>query len=282
MAFTHTIDPIAFAVGPLAVRWYGLSYLAGIGAAWWLLSLRARALGGTSASSAWVSDLVFYAAIGGVLGGRLGYILFYDLSAYLAQPWKVLAVWEGGMSFHGGAIGLTLALLWLVRRSGHGLIALGDALVPVVPLALFFGRLGNFANGELWGAPTGLPWGVIFPHAGPEPRHPTQLYQAALEGLLLFALLWWLSARPRPRGLLTGVFLVGYAIARSLVEIWRVPDAHIGYLLGGWLTMGQLLCVPMLVIGLLLMLRARGQPALPSAGALLPHTVPGSRVGRGS
>jgi len=272
MAFTHAIDPIAFEVGPLAVRWYGLSYLAGIGGAWWLLSRRARAVGGVAAA-AWVGDLIFYAAIGGVIGGRLGYILFYDLPAYLATPWKMLAVWEGGMSFHGGAIGLALALVWLARQSGHSLLALGDALVPVVPLALFFGRLGNFANGELWGAPTGLPWGVVFPGAGPEPRHPTQLYQAGLEGLALFMLLWWLSARPQPRGFLSGLFLVGYALARGLVEIWRVPDAHIGYLFGGWLTMGQLLSAPMLVIGLLLLLRAAGRPAVASTGALLPQAT---------
>jgi phosphatidylglycerol:prolipoprotein diacylglycerol transferase len=270
MAFTHAIDPVAFAVGPFAVRWYGLSYLAGIGTTWWLLSRRAHALGGPAAA-AWVADLVFYAAVGGVLGGRLGYILFYDLPAYLAAPWKVLAVWEGGMSFHGGAIGFALALLWLARRSGHGLLALGDALVPVVPLALFFGRLGNFANGELWGVPTTLPWGVVFPLAGPEPRHPTQIYQASLEGLLLFLLLWWLSRRPLPRGLLTGVFLTGYALARGLVEIWRVPDAHIGHLLGDWLTMGQLLSLPMFAIGLLLIAQARGQPPVNGALALLPR-----------
>lgn len=256
------IDPVALSIGPVAglgplqIRWYGLSYVVGIGVAWLLLDRRATRHGWTSNQ---VGDLVFYAALGGVLGGRLGYILFYNLPVYLDQPWKVLAVWQGGMSFHGGALGCALALFLYARALGRHWLAVADFLVPVVPVALFFGRLGNFANGELWGAPTDLPWGVVFPDAGPEPRHPTQIYEASLEGLALYLLLSWAGARSfaARRGLLSGLFLVGYALARSLVEFWRTPDAHIGYLALGWLTMGQLLCVPMLVLGGWLLFRAR-------------------------
>lgn len=241
------IDPVAFALGPLQIRWYGLSYVVGIGVAWWLLNLRARSDGFGREE---VGDLVFHAALGGVLGGRLGYILFYNLPVYIAEPLKVFAVWEGGMSFHGGLLGCAAALIWHARTRKRSWLEVADFLVPVVPVALFFGRLGNFANGELWGAPTALPWGVIFPEGGPLPRHPTQLYEAALEGLLLFALLWRVSATPRSPGLLSGIFLCGYALARSVVEFWRVPDAHIGYLAFGWVTMGQLLSAPMLVLGI--------------------------------
>jgi len=252
------IDPVAIQIGPLAVRWYGISYLVGIAWAWWLLDRRAGRPG-----SAWrreeVADLVFYAAVGGVLGGRLGYALFYNLPAYLESPLALLRVWEGGMSFHGGLLGALAAMALLARRLQRPFFAVTDQLAPAVPVALLCGRLGNFVNGELWGAPTDLPWAMVFPdpRAGGVARHPSQLYEAALEGAVLFAVLWWVSARPQPTRLVSGLFLVLYAAFRFLVEFVREPDAHLGYLAFGWLTMGQLLCVPMAILGAWLIASAR-------------------------
>lgn len=254
------IDPVAIAIGPLAVRWYGISYVLGIGGAWWLLHRRAARREHWSAEQ--VADLVFFAAIGVVLGGRVGYALFYQFGSYLRDPLGLLRIWEGGMSFHGGLLGVMVAIVWFARREGKTFLDVADWLVPVVPLGLMCGRIGNFINGELWGAPSTLPWAMVFrdPLAGGVPRHPSQLYQAALEGLLLFVILWWLSSRPRARGLVSGAFLVGYGVFRGLVEFVRVPDAHLGYLAFGWLTMGQVLCLPMIAAGLWLLLRARHQP----------------------
>lgn len=256
------IDPVAIRLGPLAVRWYGLSYMAGILLAWWLLVRRAR-----RPDSGWnaeaVSDLVFYAAIGMVLGGRLGYVLFYNLPVYLDDPLGVFRVWEGGMSFHGGLIGGLLALGLWAWRTGRGFLAAADFLSPVVPVGLFFGRLANFINGELWGAPTSLPWGVVFPdpRAGGVPRHPSQLYEAGLEGIVLFLLLWTYSGRPRPQGACAGLFLLGYGLIRFAVEFVRQPDGQLGYLAWGWLTMGQVLSSPMIAIGLLLIWMGYRRPA---------------------
>ena len=250
------IDPVAVHLGPLAIRWYGLSWVTGILLAWWLLDRRSRRPG-----SAWdgeaVSDLIFYAALGMILGGRLGYALFYNPGSYLADPLAVVRVWEGGMSFNGGLIGaLTGCWLW-GRRSGRGFLACSDLLAPVVPVGLFFGRIANFINGELWGAPTALPWGVIFPdpRAGHIPRHPSQLYEAALEGAVLFAVLWMLSSQPQPRGRMTGLFLAGYGLFRFAVEFVRQPDGQLGYIAFGWLTMGQALSLPMILVGLWLLRR---------------------------
>ncbi|MGE0383767.1 MAG: prolipoprotein diacylglyceryl transferase [Gammaproteobacteria bacterium] len=243
------IDPVAIQIGPLAVRWYGLSYVVGIGLLWWLLARRARR-GQYGFSEDQVADMVFYGALFGVLGGRIGYILFYNLSQYLHSPLDVFKVWEGGMSFHGGFLGVFAALVWMARRWRMPFFRLADFFVPAVPIGLMCGRIGNFINGELWGRPTGLPWAMVFPdpRAGGIPRHPSQLYEAVFEGALLFALLWWFSRRPRPAMACTGLYLVLYGLARSLIELVREPDEQIGFLWGGT-TMGQLLSIPMAVAG---------------------------------
>jgi phosphatidylglycerol:prolipoprotein diacylglycerol transferase len=246
------IDPIAIQLGPLAIRWYGLMYLIGFAAAWWLGRRRARRPG-----SGWraeqVDDLVFYAALGVILGGRVGYVLFYGFEQLLADPLYLLRIWQGGMSFHGGLLGVLVAAWLFGRKHGFGFFGTTDFVAPLVPLGLGAGRIGNFVNGELWGRVSDLPWAMVFAHAGPLPRHPSQLYEALLEGLVLFLLLWFYSARPRPRMAVSGLFLVGYGAARTAVEFAREPDAHLGFLAGGWLTMGMLLSVPMVVAGAVLL-----------------------------
>ncbi|MBX9604922.1 MAG: prolipoprotein diacylglyceryl transferase [Gammaproteobacteria bacterium] len=254
--FPH-IDPVAFKVGPVAVHWYGLSYIVGIALGWGLLHDRAARSDGRWTSEQ-VADLVFYAALGGVLGGRLGYILFYNFETYLANPLGIFKVWQGGMSFHGGALGMSLALAWYARAGKRPFLELADFLVPVIPIGLGLGRLANFVNQELWGAPTTLPWGVVFtnPAAGGVARHPSQIYEALLEGLLLFVILNLVARRPRPTGMLLGLFLMFYGLFRFAVEFVREPDAHIGYLAFDWFTMGQLLSLPMVIIGLVLVIAA--------------------------
>jgi phosphatidylglycerol:prolipoprotein diacylglycerol transferase len=247
------IDPIAFELGPFAVRWYGLAYVTGICIAWWLLRSRAR-----KNSSEWslvqVDDLIFYAALGVVLGGRIGYVLFYNLPTYLSDPSAILKVWQGGMSFHGGLLGCWFAMWLFARKTEKSWLGVGDFLAPVVPIGLFLGRIANFINSELWGEPTGLAWGVVFPDpaAGGVPRHPSQLYEAFLEGLVLFAILWMFSRKPRPLGSVSGMAMFWYGCFRFLVEFVRTPDAHLGYLAMDWLTMGQILSAPMIVIGALM------------------------------
>lgn len=249
------IDPVALALGPLKIHWYGLMYLFGFAGAWWLMKRRAsRPQSPLTVEQ--VGDLLFYAALGVVLGGRLGYVLFYNLPQYLSDPLSLLKVWQGGMSFHGGLLGVLLAMWLYARRLDLRFFQVTDFIAPVVPVGLFFGRIGNFINGELYGRVTDLPWAMVFPAAGPLPRHPSQLYEAVLEGLLLFAILWWYSSRPRPLMAVSGLFLIGYGLFRFLVEFVRLPDAHIGYLAWGWLTMGQLLTLPMIALGLFLMARA--------------------------
>lgn len=256
------INPIALQLGPLAIRWYGLAYLAAIALGWYLLLRRAR-----RPNSGWtseqISDLIFYAAFGLILGGRIGYVLFYNFADYLQHPLAIFAVWQGGMSFHGGLLGGLFACALYARRSGRSFFAVSDLLAPIVPIGLCLGRIANFVNGELWGAPTDLPWGVIFPSesAGGVPRHPSQLYEALLEGIVLFAVLWPLSSQPRRAGLLSAVLLGWYGIFRCAVEFFREPDAHIGYLAGGWLTMGQVLSLPMVLAGIAIyFLHTRRQP----------------------
>ena len=251
------IDPVAVHLGPVQIHWYGISYVVGLLTAWWLLNRRADAPG-----SGWdrqqVADLIFYAAIGVILGGRLGSVLFYNLHWYLQHPLDVFRIWEGGMSFHGGLLGVLIACVLFARGRGKTFFGVSDFMIPVVPVGLFCGRIGNFINGELWGKPTDLPWAMIFPSpaAGGVPRHPSQLYEAALEGLLLFAILWWFSARPRPRMAVSGLFLLGYGVFRFAVEFVRVPDIQLGYLAWGWLTMGQVLSAPMILAGAILLLLA--------------------------
>ena len=265
-------DPVALQLGPLSIRWYGLMYLVGFAAAWWLGRMRARRPGAVISASQ-MDDLLFYAALGVILGGRLGYTLFYSFDGWLADPVQILRVWEGGMSFHGGLLGVLVAMWWYGRRTGKGFFALTDFIAPLVPLGLLAGRIGNFVNAELWGAPGNVPWAMQLSCARhpslcwdklllpadstlTPPLHPTQLYEAALEGIALFLLLWIFSARPRPVMAVSGLFLLGYGLFRFLVEFLRMPDAHLGYLAYGWVTMGQLLSAPMMAIGAALLIFA--------------------------
>ncbi|HEX4050001.1 MAG TPA: prolipoprotein diacylglyceryl transferase [Steroidobacteraceae bacterium] len=249
------INPIAVKLGPLSVHWYGIMYLVGFAAAWWLARRRAA-----QPNSSWravdVDDFLFFAMLGVILGGRIGYVLFYGLPLWRGDPLYPLKIWEGGMSFHGGLLGvLTAVAIFAVRRARH----IGDVFdftAPLPGIGLFCGRLGNFINGELWGRPTTVPWAFLVPNPNggpPVPRHPSQLYEAFFEGLLLFTILWIFTRRPRPRYAPAGLFLVCYALARIGVEFVREPDIGIGYLAFGWLTMGQLLSLPMLLAGLVLL-----------------------------
>ena len=251
-------DPVAVEIGPLAIRWYALAYVTGILAGWrYMIVLARRSPSGIAARD--IDDFVLWATLGIVLGGRLGYVLFYRPGDYLQDPLSAFALWQGGMSFHGGLSGVVLATLVFAWRRRISPLALGDLVGAAAPIGLFFGRLANFVNGELWGRPTTVPWGVVFPGAGPAPRHPSQLYEAALEGLVLFAVcaaLVFFMRGLEKRGLVGGVFLAGYALARFVAELFRQPDAHLGFLAGG-ATMGQLLSVPVLIAGLWLIWQAR-------------------------
>lgn len=242
------IDPVAIAIGPVKVHWYGLMYLIGFAQAWYLGRLRAR-----RPNSGWkdeqVGDLIFYCALGVVLGGRIGYMLFYNFSELTRDPLSLFRVWEGGMSFHGGLLGVIVAMAVYGRKQKQGFFWVADFIAPLVPLGYLAGRIGNFINGELWGRITDVPWGMVFPHVGPEPRHPSMLYQGFLEGLVLFVIIWWYSNKPRPRMAVSAVFLIGMGVFRIINENFRQPDAHIGFLAFEWLTMGQLLSVPMVIFG---------------------------------
>ncbi|MBF0296896.1 MAG: prolipoprotein diacylglyceryl transferase [Magnetococcales bacterium] len=254
IAFPH-IDPVALQLGPIAIRWYGLMYTLTFVLGWPLLQWQVRRQR-LDINPERLADLVMAVLLGVILGGRFGYILFYNFSAYLENPLAILRVWEGGMSFHGGLLGVLLAGFLFARQSGVPFLSIGDLLAVVTPMGLLLGRIGNFINGELWGRPTDLPWAMVFPGAGPLPRHPSQLYEAALEGVLLFVLLWVLGRRPRAPGFLGGVFLMGYGLCRLLVELVREPDAHLGILSLG-LTMGQWLSLPMLLLGAALIFYSR-------------------------
>jgi phosphatidylglycerol:prolipoprotein diacylglycerol transferase len=247
------IDPIAISIGPLAIHWYGLMYLFGFAFVWLLGRYRAPRFNWQTSE---LEDLLFYGAIGVILGGRLGYALFYDLPTIIAHPLNLVKIWQGGMSFHGGLIGVLIAFWYFGRKTGKSFFEISDFIAPLVPIGLMLGRIGNFINGELWGKVSDVPWAMVFPSGGPLPRHPSQLYQAALEGLLLFIILWLYSAKPRPRAAVSGLFLLGYGAFRFIVEFVRVPDPQYGYLAFGWLTMGQILCLPMIIGGALLMLWA--------------------------
>jgi len=260
--FVHpNFDPVAIHLGPLAIRWYGLMYLVGFGVAFWLGRLRIARAGAGRVSYAALDDLLFFGVLGVVLGGRLGYVLFYKPVYYFSNPLEILAVWHGGMSFHGGFLGVLLAIWWVARKHRLRWIELTDFLAPLSPLAFAAGRLGNFINGELYGRVTDSPWGMLFqsPGAGPLPRHPSQLYQFALEGVLLFAILWVFSAKPRPAGAVSGVFLLGYGVFRFVVEFFREPDDFLG-LLSLNLSMGQWLSAPMILAGLGLLIWAWRPP----------------------
>jgi phosphatidylglycerol:prolipoprotein diacylglycerol transferase len=242
-------DPVAFALGPLQVRWYGLMYLLGFVGGWALGRYRAKRPGsGWTAEQ--VDDLVFYIALGVILGGRIGYVLFYGFGSFLQNPLVLFRIWEGGMSFHGGFLGVLLAMGLFARKYQRGFWATVDFIAPLIAPGLLFGRIGNFINGELWGRVTDLPWGMVFRQTGDGlPRHPSQLYEATLEGVALFVIVWLFSAKPRPTMAVSGVFALAYGIFRFLVEFVRQPDPQLGDLAFGWLTMGQVLSLPLIVAG---------------------------------
>ncbi len=256
------IDPVAVSIGPVALHWYGIMYLLGFAMAWWLAARRA-ASGRYPLQREQVADLIFYGALGVLIGGRLGYALFYAMPQMIADPLWLLQIWRGGMSFHGGLVGVIVAL-WLYARHLHiPTGALLDFVAPLVPIGLGLGRLGNFIGQELWGRSTDVAWGMVFP-ADPSQlvRHPSQLYQALLEGVVLFVIVFWFSAKPRPRWSVSGLFLLCYGLFRFIVEYFRQPDAHIGFDALGWLTRGQLLSLPMIIIGLVLLFVAYQKPLI--------------------
>ncbi|MCL6415122.1 prolipoprotein diacylglyceryl transferase [Aestuariirhabdus sp. Z084] len=248
------IDPVALSLGPLQVHWYGLMYLLGFAGGWWLGQQRAKVSGGLW-QPAQIGDLLFYIAMGVIIGGRSGYVLFYNMDYFLQNPLWLFYIWEGGMSFHGGLLGVLAAMLLYGRRIDKRFFQLTDYIAPLIPIGLGTGRIGNFIGGELWGREGDVPWAMIFPGDPLQlARHPSQLYQFALEGVALFIVLWWFSAKPRPRMAVSGLFLLCYGCFRILVEFFREPDAHLGFIAFDWLTMGQLLSLPMVLIGAGLML----------------------------
>jgi phosphatidylglycerol:prolipoprotein diacylglycerol transferase len=261
----HAINKIAieigpfFGIGPLKVHWYGIMYLVAFAAAWWLGRLRAKRPGSTW-KPADIDDFMFFGMLGTILGGRLGYVLFYGLSFWAKDPWYPIKVWDGGMSFHGGLLGVMTAFAIFAVRRKRRVADVFDFAAPLPGIGICAVRIGNFINGELWGKPTDVPWAFVVDDV---PRHATQLYEAALEGVLLFFILWWFTAKPRPRMAPTGLFLVIYSLSRITVEFWRVPDQHLSYLAGDWVTMGMLLSLPMLLIGatLIFMAYRRREPS---------------------
>jgi phosphatidylglycerol:prolipoprotein diacylglycerol transferase len=270
------ISPVIVEIGPFALRWYALAYVAGLIAGWWLgkrLVADARLWGGRAHPTPTdIDDLIVHAALGVVLGGRIAYVLFYNFDFYLERPWEILTVWRGGMSFHGGLIGCMLAMALLARSRRLPVLAFYDTVAAVVPIGLFLGRLANFVNGELWGRVSDVPWAMVFPNAGPQPRHPSQLYEAGLEGVALFIILSLVVRRGglRREGLVSGLFGLGYGLSRIAVEFLREPDAQVGYLYGGWLTMGMLLSLPVALAGAALIghaLRKTPAPLATGSGA---------------
>ncbi len=253
LVYPH-INPVALQLGPLAVHWYGLMYMAGFLTFIWLGRRRIKTLNITQLNNKLLDDLLFYGVLGVILGGRLGEVLFYNPGYYFSHPLKILAVWEGGMSFHGGFLGVLVAMAVFAWQQKLNWLTLMDFIAPLVPPGLAFGRLGNFINGELWGRPTDLPWGMVFRHVDNVPRHPSQLYEFAMEGILLFALLWIYAKKPRPAGAVSGLFLIGYGTFRFLGEFTRNPDDGIFGLMTYGISMGQWLSLPMVIVGILMMI----------------------------
>ncbi|MEK9822836.1 MAG: prolipoprotein diacylglyceryl transferase [Gammaproteobacteria bacterium] len=241
------LDPVAISLGPISIHWYAISYLVGIGLVWWTLGYRNRHYA-SGYSDEEVSDLVFFAVLGVLLGGRIGYMLFYGMENLLANPASALRVWEGGMSFHGGLIGVLLGVLWFARKTGRTFFQITDFIAPSIPIALGCGRIGNFINAELPGRVTEVPWGLVYP-GEVVARHPSSLYQAMLEGPVLFVLLWVFAMKPRPVMAVSGLFLVGYGLLRIFSETFRLPDSHLGFVLFDQVTQGQLLSLPMVLLG---------------------------------
>ena len=261
-------DPVAVSIGPLKVHWYGIMYLVGFSAAWWLGMRRAR-----KPDSGWtpdqMSDLIFYGALGAVLGGRIGYTIFYVGDRFLADPLMIFRVWEGGMSFHGGFIGVMFAMFVYAQKQKRKFFDVMDFLAPLTPIGLGMGRIGNFINGELWGRVTDVPWAMVFPGGGDKPRHPSQLYEFLLEGVVLFLIVWFFSAKKRPRMAVSGLFALCYGIFRFVIEFVRQPDSQLNFIAFGWLTMGQLLSTPMIILGVGLLWWAynKNAPAQPADNA---------------
>ncbi len=261
LEFPH-IDPIAFSFGFINVHWYGLMYVFAFLAGWFLARLRASKTG-----SGWegeeVNDLVTWIMLGAIAGGRLGYIVFYDLAYYIQHPLEMLFVWHGGMSFHGGLLGVLAVILFWAKIQKRGFLETLDFITPAVAPGLLFGRIGNFINAELWGKVSDVPWAMVFPNAGLLPRHPAQLYEAGLEGLLLFLIIWIYSAKDRPEGAVSGIFAILYGIFRIISEFFREPDVHIGYLYNDWLTMGMVLSTPLILCGVILLAYSVSQKKSP-------------------
>lgn len=254
------IDPVAFTIGGFSVYWYGLMYLSGFFVAWVLAQYRAKRIAFTRDH---ITDLIFYCSLGVILGGRLGYGIFYQPSEFFNNPFWIFQVQKGGMSFHGGLLGVIGAMFLFAKRHKTSFWIVADFIAPLIPIGLGLGRIGNFINGELWGKTTDFFLGMVFPNAGNLPRHPSMLYEAFFEGLVLFFILWFYSAKNRKAGTVAGLFLIGYAIIRIGIEFVRVPDEHLGYLAFGWLTQGQLLSIPMILFGLYLFMRKnKGEKAL--------------------
>ena len=258
------IDPVAFSLGPFQVHWYGLMYLFAFLTGWGLMHRRAAqpAWKGLGWNGQKVNDLISWTMLGVIVGARFGYVLFYDLSEFLQDPVEIIRIWHGGMSFHGGLLGIVGCIWWWSRQQHFRFFDVIDFIVPMVPPGLFFGRIGNFINSELWGGITACPLGMVFPNGGPLPRHPSQLYEATLEGICLFVILWLFSQKIRPTGRVAGMFATCYAVFRMAVEFVRQPDQQLGYLAFGWVTMGQVLCVPLLLVGIWLLTRHSTIPEL--------------------
>lgn len=250
------IDPVLWRLGPLRIHWYGLMYLFGFMAAYCLGRSRAKR-SDTPLRPEQMGDALFDAAMGVIVGGRLGYVLFYQTVALWHDPWMLFRIWEGGMSFHGGLCGVVVAMWWFAKRHRIGWFAMMDFVAPLVPIGLGLGRLGNFINGELWGRVTTMPWGMVFPSGGPVWRHPSQLYEFFLEGVVLFSVVWWYSSKPRVAPRVSAVFLLGYGLFRLFVECFRQPDTQLGYFAFGWLTMGQLLSIPMIILGMVILIKTK-------------------------
>lgn len=251
MLIYPSINPIVAEIGPIKIHWYGLMYLIGFICAWFIARYRCQKLK-LDWNKEQIADLIFYTALGIIIGGRTGYMLFYAWPEFIQNPLIIIKIWQGGMSFHGGLVGGLIALALFARQQDKNFLEVTDFTAPLVPLGLAAGRIGNFINGELWGKPSQLPWAMVFPHVDWQPRHPSQLYEFGLEGLLLFFIIFFYTLKPRPRGQATALFLIVYGCFRCAIEFFREPDAQLGYIYGHWLTMGQLLSLPLIVLGLTL------------------------------